>query len=444
MSLDVRDLLDAEKYFLLEAASGRFQAAPVSEVSVDKPVSLELFLGREGDGIYSKPGDAGATEHVTALWQIYEDSDNLRGLDVVGVLRLGNKRAGVAGLGLRDSYGNSAVVFGGDDKSSLTCYLGALGIISGWRKEALKFYDDTMTTLSGTRYVLGYGQGGCLAAFVFLQRQRPEVNGFIVNSGLHFWAVLPRALKDCLRSTSFEHVVQGEARVRPHVSRVLPERQRTPRGGIMGAVAFDDYGNFAYGRILRPTSARVMSQVFRNSVTASGVTGDNTLAQFGAQMKSIHNATRFLAVALEETLLALNAEAAALWLKTTDTEDGEEYIYPCLSKGTVKSGFFATKRRCGEGVAADSAFNGSTHLISVMSRQGCLLDGIDGGMGETSKSLLTVPLGNRERGLLGALQMVNKKERPGFDQEDLKLAMSLAEIIGSFLYGDSWECAEPT
>ncbi|HWR55311.1 MAG TPA: GAF domain-containing protein [Negativicutes bacterium] len=474
MSLTMNSLLDIEKYFILELSYFDNCEYPNTTISPDNPIPISAFLESVPDcycafelavRVKYKDVKRYIRESYERLKQVYDASENLKDLEIIGYINdnhnfLGNTRdkhkTSLVAFALRDSLGNGMVVYRGCEINYFSniildwggCVTSALGHVTNQHKKALEFYDTYMKDLPGERNILGHSKGGNLATYVYINRKSGNVNTYIVNAQPYCWFAMNAEQKSWLKSGQFEYLVHAADATRftnyaPYISRVIPLNRYVKNDvaykHLFFSARFDDYGNLEGGRILRQTHNKTIARVLNDHAGEKRKTKDELIELFSDRMQTIRNSARFLSVGMDEILLALNAQAATLWLKSGTNDGADEFIYPFLIKGPVNDELYKLKLRRGEGIASDCAFNGAVRLVGDMKQDDTFFGGIDKSTGFSSASTITVPLRCDSGEIIGALQILNKNERGGFTRDDLDLALAMSEIIGSLITSESLE-----
>ena len=468
MSLNMSNLLDIEKYFLLELSYCDNADYSKRDISDQNPICIEDFLESVPQcycsceiGVRKMYGNVEMymKDLYTRLRKVYEESDNLKDIEIFGYINdnynfLGNtenkKKSGLVAFALRDSEGNGMVMYRGCELNYFSniildwpsCVAAAMGCVTSQHKKALEFFDAYMDGLPGEHNIIGHSKGGNLATYVFINRKDNNVNCYVVNAQPYCWFAMSDEQRAWLKSSQYEYIVHTDdltkaASYVSYASRVIPLNRYLKKDTMTKhsffSAGFDDYGNLEGGRIFRQTASRILTRVFHDYSSENRKTKEELLQLFRSQMKVIRNSTRFLSIGMDEIMLALNAEAATLWLISNEPDSKGQYIYPFMIKGPINDELYKLKLYMGEGLAADCAFNGAVHLIEDMSSNSQYMNGIDNSTGFVSKSTVAVPLCCDNGTIIGALQLLNKKDSAVFTKEDLGLASELAGIIGDFI-----------
>lgn len=468
MSLNMSNLLDIEKYFLLELSYCDNADYSKRDISPQSPVGIEDFLESVPQcycsceiGVRKMYGNVEMymKDLYARLLKVYEESDNLKDVEIIGYINdnynfLGNtgdkKKSGLVAFALRDSEGNGMVMYRGCELNYFSnivldwpsCVSAALGCVTSQHKKALKFFDTYMQDISGEHNIIGHSKGGNLATYVFINRKGSNVNCYVVNAQPYCWFAMSDEQRASLKSSQYEYIVHTDdltkaASYVSYASRVIPLNRYLKKDTMTKhsffSAGFDDYGNLEGGRIFRQTTSRILTRVFHDYSSEGRKTKEELLKLFRSQMKVIRSSARFLSIGMDEIMLALNAEAATLWLISNEPDSKGQYIYAFMIKGPINDELYKLKLYKGEGIAADCAFNGAEHLVEDMGNNNESMKSIDISTGFISKSTVSVPLCCDNGTIIGALQILNKKDNAVFTKDDLEFASKLAKIIGEFI-----------
>jgi HD-GYP domain-containing protein (c-di-GMP phosphodiesterase class II) len=124
---------------------------------------------------------------------------------------------------------------------------------------------------------------------------------------------------------------------------------------------------------------------------------------------------------LNQMIFVVKAEAATLWiLKEEDLQ-----IEAVAVKGPVSSSILRVKLNAGEGIVGQVIESGQAELLEDASIHPNFANRVDEQTGFKTKSMITVPLIAKGK-TLGALQLINKQQTSFFNEEDIQLAVTLA------------------
>ncbi|MEH6938156.1 HD domain-containing phosphohydrolase [Bacillus sp. JJ664] len=117
----------------------------------------------------------------------------------------------------------------------------------------------------------------------------------------------------------------------------------------------------------------------------------------------------------------VDAEAGTLWV----VNDEEQMIEACAVYGSNSSNIINIKLKLNEGIVGKVISTSEPHLIENVMEDASWATRVDQQSGFTTKSMMTVPLIAKEK-VIGALQLLNKKNNLLFTRDDLKLSVLLA------------------
>lgn len=117
----------------------------------------------------------------------------------------------------------------------------------------------------------------------------------------------------------------------------------------------------------------------------------------------------------------VDAEAGTLWV----VNDEDQMIEACAAYGENSSNIINIKLKLNEGIVGKVISSSEPHLIENVMEDAAWATRVDQQSGFTTKSMMTVPLIAKEK-VIGALQLLNKKNLALFTKDDLKLSILLA------------------
>jgi putative nucleotidyltransferase with HDIG domain len=124
---------------------------------------------------------------------------------------------------------------------------------------------------------------------------------------------------------------------------------------------------------------------------------------------------------LIQTIRVIGAEAGTLWVVNKD--NGE--IKAAAAYGPTASAILNIKMNKGEGIVGKVISSGTPHFIENVSKDPSWAKRVDQTSGFITHSMITVPLIAKQTAL-GAFQLLNKKSDAFFSQEDVSLALAMA------------------
>lgn len=124
---------------------------------------------------------------------------------------------------------------------------------------------------------------------------------------------------------------------------------------------------------------------------------------------------------LVQTVTVVKAEAGTLWVIDKETED----VIASAAYGPATETILNVKMRKGEGIVGKVINSGQAELIEDVTKHLDWAQRVDASSQFITKSMITVPLTAKGK-VLGAVQLLNKKEIAFFNEEDINLALTLA------------------
>jgi len=124
---------------------------------------------------------------------------------------------------------------------------------------------------------------------------------------------------------------------------------------------------------------------------------------------------------LEQMVMIVKAEAGTLWLY----DEEQELIIPAVVNGPSAEKVKSIRLRKGEGVVGRVIENNHSELVTDVTKDPSWAKRVDEASGFVTRSLMTVPLFAKDIPI-GAMQLVNKQGGQLFSEEDLNIALALA------------------
>jgi len=462
MSLKICNLLDVEKYLLLELAYFHLPHPFKDSISPETPMKLDVYIDMLDQCYYaiypsfinrSQRGREIARLRQGHFCKIYAASENLADIVITGYVNdnygpfgntVGKQKTSFVGLAFKDSENNGAISFSGCElmyPSSFIldwsgCFVASLGIITRHHIKALNFYDKYMKGILGERNILGHSKGGNLATYVFINRLNESTNAYCVNAQPYCWYTMNDMQKKALKTDRFEYIVHANDPTRKasyvsYISRTAPLNRYVVKNFMnihgLAEVNFDEFGNLEGTRVIRETTNKLKSRIFRDFTSENYLSHDECMERFKKQIVASATTARLFSTTMDEVLMVTDALAAILWLKDQDSEG--EYIYPLIIKSPVAEELYQLKLRKGQGTASQCVFDGLPLFIRDSKRNKIHFEAIDHAMGSVISSEIAVPLGIDEKEVFGALELLNKKTG-FFTVEDFALVndMTLAML----------------
>lgn len=462
MSLKMSNLLDVEKYLLLEMVYFHLPPAFKHMITRNTPMKLDEYIDLTdvcGYAVYpgfvsrSQNGRKYARKRQAHFRKIYAASENLADVIVTGYIndnygKFGNttdkNKTSLVGLAFEDGENNGAVIFSGCEQTQPSsvaldwggCFIASLGVVTTHHHKAMAFYDHHMAGILGERNILGHSKGGNLATYVYINRLEENTNAYCVNAQPYCWYTMTETQKEALKTDRFEYIVHANDPTRKasyvsYISRTAPLNHYAAQRFInihgFEEVNFDEFGNLEGTRVIRETTSQLRSRIFKDYSAEKRLTHDECMANFQEKLKDVTSLPRLFSTTLDEMLLVTEAQAAIIWLKDQDAKG--DFIYPLIIKSPGAEDLYQLKLREGYGIAAQCVFDGLPLFIRDSKQYQLHFDGLDRAMGITITSEIAVPLGIDETEVFGALELVNKKSGR-FTLEDFALVneMTLAML----------------
>ncbi|WP_373484674.1 GAF domain-containing protein [Acetobacterium malicum] len=442
MSLKMSNLLDIEKYLLLELVYFHLPLQYKNRITRETPMKLDEYIDLvEQCGYSIYPGFISHSEHgyqykkrrQAHFKRIYASSDNLGDVVITGYVNdnygsYGNtadkNKTSFVGIALADRENNGAVIFSGCEQMNPTsivldwggCLIASLGVVTVHHHKAIAFYDHYMTGILGERNILGHSKGGNLATYVYINRLDENTNAYCVNAQPYCWYTMDETQKEALKTDRFEYIVHANDPTRKasyvsYISRTAPLNRYATRRFIdihgFAEVNFDEFGNLEGARVIRETVSQLKSRFFNDYAAEKRLTHDECMARFQEKLNEITSLPRLFSTTLDEILLVTEARAAIIWFK--DEDDRGPFIYPLIIKSPGAEDLYQLKLRPGQGIAAQSVFEGLPLYIQDSRQYRLPVGSLKQAMGLTITSEIAVPLGIDEAEVFGALELVNKR-----------------------------------
>ncbi|WP_170008121.1 GAF and HD-GYP domain-containing protein [Bacillus fonticola] len=124
---------------------------------------------------------------------------------------------------------------------------------------------------------------------------------------------------------------------------------------------------------------------------------------------------------LLQMVKVIKAEAGTLWV----VDEEKEEVTASAAYGPTSSTIRNIKMNRGEGIVGKVILTGKPYLIENVAKEPAWARRVDETSGFITRSMITVPL-NAKGKAIGALQLLNKKNDDFFSDEDVNLALALA------------------
>jgi signal transduction histidine kinase len=162
---------------------------------------------------------------------------------------------------------------------------------------------------------------------------------------------------------------------------------------------------------------------------------ESVMTREALKLEAILKLSRMLGVSLRTIDVLENAMAAleefldaqASSVYEVDWETGQLFFR--LARGSQAGHLVGRSIRVGEGVAGRVALEGQSRIVNRAEEEAGFFDGFDKITGFRTESMLVAPLLAQGR-VIGVIQLLNKRSRQPFTQDDLDLALIMAGQIG--------------
>lgn len=150
----------------------------------------------------------------------------------------------------------------------------------------------------------------------------------------------------------------------------------------------------------------------------------DTILKFSALINSSLNIIEVLDNAMKWAEEFIDAEASSVY----ELEEDKNELFIRLARGEKKRAVEGLKVKVGEGIAGSVVKTGKPIAIQDVTKDKRFSDRFDRITGFKTRSVICVPLILRDRPI-GALQVMNKRNREPFRQADLELLNSIAQLL---------------
>lgn len=149
----------------------------------------------------------------------------------------------------------------------------------------------------------------------------------------------------------------------------------------------------------------------------------NEIAKFGQELMALDDITNVLELIASEAKKLLNTERCSIFI--VDKED--EILWTKLSDGIGR-----IVLSFDSGIVGDTYQKQEAQIVNSPYDDARFLPGIDKKSGFVTKNIITVPIFDSQREVIGIIQLLNKS-RFDFDEEDLKTLTFLANYVSGSL-----------
>jgi putative methionine-R-sulfoxide reductase with GAF domain len=161
----------------------------------------------------------------------------------------------------------------------------------------------------------------------------------------------------------------------------------------------------------------------KNNKSKLGIEELNAFQGITQVINSAIGTNQVLNKVLTEAQRVINADAATLWL----INEKIDLIEPRVVSGPKTKEFAGIFLKKGEGIAGKVIEQKEAELVTDVLQDPNWTNRIDSLTGFTTSSILTVPI-NWNENPIGCFQFVNKKDGNLFSKDDLRFAMSVANL----------------
>jgi GAF domain-containing protein len=149
----------------------------------------------------------------------------------------------------------------------------------------------------------------------------------------------------------------------------------------------------------------------------------NQIAEFGKKLMAMNDMENVLELISDEAKSLVNAERCSIFI--VDKED--EILWTKLSDGIGRIVIGLDS-----GVVGDTYEKKKPQIVNDPYENERFLPNIDKKSGYTTKNMITVPIFDSKRNVMGVMQLLNKK-RFDFDDADLELLTFFANYVSGSL-----------
>ena len=150
----------------------------------------------------------------------------------------------------------------------------------------------------------------------------------------------------------------------------------------------------------------------------------NQIAEFGKRLVTVENIQESLELISKEAKELVNADRCSLFI----VDEGEQILWTRLSDGLggrIVLGLDA-------GIVGDTYTKKAPQVVNNPYDDPRFLPSIDKKSGYKTKNMITIPIFNSKREVMGIMQLLNKS-RFDFDEQDLEVLTFFANYISGTL-----------
>ncbi len=149
----------------------------------------------------------------------------------------------------------------------------------------------------------------------------------------------------------------------------------------------------------------------------------NEISEFGKKLAALENMDNTLALIADEAKVLLNAERCSIFI----VDDEDKMLWTKISDGIGRIVISLSS-----GIVGDTYQTQKPQIVNAPYDDSRFLQNIDKKSGYTTKNMITVPIFNSKRDVMGVLQLLNKS-RYDFSDEDLETLTFFANYVSGSL-----------
>jgi GAF domain-containing protein len=149
----------------------------------------------------------------------------------------------------------------------------------------------------------------------------------------------------------------------------------------------------------------------------------NEISEFGKKLTALENMDNALSLISDEAKILLNAERCSIFI----VDDEDKILWTKISDGIGRIVISLTS-----GIVGDTYQTQKPQIVNAPYDDPRFLQNIDKKSGYITKNMITVPIFNSKRDVMGVLQLLNKS-RFEFSEEDLETLTFFANYVSGSL-----------
>ncbi len=161
----------------------------------------------------------------------------------------------------------------------------------------------------------------------------------------------------------------------------------------------------------------------RGNITRTMINKFNEISEFGKKLAALENMDNTLALIADEAKVLLNAERCSIFI----VDDEDKMLWTKISDGIGRIVISLSS-----GIVGDTYQTQKPQIVNAPYDDSRFLQNIDKKSGYTTKNMITVPIFNSKRDVMGVLQLLNKS-RYDFSDEDLETLTFFANYVSGSL-----------